>query len=296
MSDEVSPTTMTTPSEPPNGRHGSAVPAVLEVRARPHARYQRRLKAGEALAAGPTNAAVKDAVRTGMKQLARQPLRGAVAIRIVDRSEGRVIATDIVKVGDEVREILAHLDARLEHADLGQLAASVKDDLGMRRTEVERRIPGTAIAIVEAAAPRPRMAERGHDDGGLRPSDHPLMGRDHSQHAELRRNTVVRPAFELQHQLEIARCRHRVEDADRWIAARDEAVGVGQPEMTNRRERQFMPPRRASTRRRTWWSASMPPSTMNESAGAPPNIALALGSLTQRSASAVSGYRMWRAL
>jgi len=59
--------------------------------------------------------------------------------------------------------------------------------------------------VVEAAAARSRMAERRHHDARHRPPHHPLMRRDRRQEAELRRESIVGPAFQLEYGVEIGR-------------------------------------------------------------------------------------------
>src|SRR5262249_58975029 len=107
--------------------------------------------------------------------------------------------------------------------------------------------------------------------------------------AQLGRNPIVGRAFELDDRVEIVRLGDRVENADERITARNEPAGVDEPDPRQRYVVQFQPPRRPSSRRRVCVSPSMPPSTIKESAGRPPNIGLLLGSFTQRSASASSG-------
>lgn len=255
---------------------------------RSHVGDERRAEAGDALAAFVADAAVEDAVGAGRAQLPAERLRGLVARGIVQRCKPWFVAAHIVELGVEIGDVLTHLDAGLEHADLLQLPRAVVDRLRQRGRQRETGIPGAALAIGEAGAAGLRMAEGGHDHRRVRPARHPLRRRNRVDHAELGRDPVVGPAHELDDRRQIGGRGDGVEDAGGGIAARDQAVGVGAPQPGQRR-RQLHPARRASSRRRTRCSPSMPPSTMSESAGRPPKSGLELGSFTQLSASPFSG-------
>src|SRR5208282_2012712 len=126
-------------------------------------------------ATAAAHAAINYAIRARAQELAGERLRGPIMIRVIKLGERRIATPDIVELGGEVGEIFAHLEPRLEHADLRKLGRAVEDRLGLCRSKVERGVPGAPAALVEAAATRARMAECRHDHARLRPTHDPLV-------------------------------------------------------------------------------------------------------------------------
>src|SRR5690242_14115346 len=131
-------------------------PAVFKMCGRAHVGHECRTEAGEAFAAKPPHASITNAVGARLQQLVCQRLRGIVAIRIMERSELGIVASNIVEFRIEVGEIFPHLHACLEYADLGELVRAMVDHFRMRGLEVEGGIPGAAVSVVEPAAMRAR--------------------------------------------------------------------------------------------------------------------------------------------
>ena len=128
------------------------------------------------------------------------------------------------------------------------------------------------------------MTEGGHDDRRHRPADDPLFRGNGVQQPDLRADTVVRPAFQLEDRLQVFRRGDAIEKAHRGIAARHETGGIA-PAHPRDGRKQIHQPRLASSNRRVCSNPSMPLSIMSVNAGRPPNIGFALGNRTHRSAS-----------
>jgi hypothetical protein len=95
-----------------------------------------------------------------------------------------------------------------------------------------------------------RMAKSGHHDRRERLAGDPFLPRNQFQDAQLGANPIVGPSLEFQDSLEVFGRRDWVEDADGWIAARNETKCPGLVETCSRRL-QFQAPRRESSRRLT---------------------------------------------
>jgi len=86
-----------------------------------------------------THTAVGDAVRSRPEEVARQSSRGRVIGRVVELGVGATGSADIVEHGIEIGQVLAHLEAGLEDADLRELGAPVVCGLGMGGLDRDRR-------------------------------------------------------------------------------------------------------------------------------------------------------------
>ena len=134
-----------------------------------------------------------------------------------------------MEAGAEVGEIDAHLDGRLEAANLAQLRRPVIHRLGERGRN--RPCPRT-----RRRALRSRNGRRPDAGGRTRPSPRvaigwpvdPLALRNRVQQTELVADAIVGPAFELEQRVEIRRRGHAIEQARRpdsgWGSARGAPV------------------------------------------------------------------------
>ena len=97
-----------------------------------------------------------------------------------------------------VEEDSAILEPGIEHPDFFQLDRAMMNDLGMRRLQRSGCIPRAEIGIIESRSMRIGMTERRHDHAGHWLSYNPLIVANPMQHAQLRGDAVIGPAFQLE--------------------------------------------------------------------------------------------------
>jgi len=249
----------------------------------------------DALAAGVADAAVVDAVRSGGAERAGEGLGRTVAGG-VGRIEVRPFglqAGDVVQVGVDVGRVAAHVDLDRRLPGGGEEARAVKARLGDGRADGPGGVVHPVAAVGEAAALAVQMREGRHDRGGARPIEPVLRGHP-GELAQLFPQAVVGQSLDLQHDVEIRRARHPVEDADRREAAGHQPPR-GLPARAPDRRGHDQPLWASRYCRTTYRSATLPDS-IRSSAGRPPNGGASLGRWIQPSATSGRGSRICKAL
>jgi hypothetical protein len=219
-----------------------------------HILHGARPETGEALPALTAHAAIDDAAAALCEQLAREALRCCVARRIVIGSVLAARRGQVVELAVEIGHPEPQVHHRLERADLRERLPAPVDRFGVRGLELARGVPCPACLIAEPRAARRRVAERCHDNVRVRRAGHPLLPRQPREKAEIVRDAIVRPSFELEQRRKILGARQDVENP-RWrVVGGDQPVCIAPREAREPRKHRGSAAhcRRDSSRRRTW--------------------------------------------
>ena len=211
-------------SQFPDDRRSISTPSIFVKACCAHVANQSRPKASEASATSVPHTRINNSIRSALQQLATEFLRRLIIARLHVPRKSR--CPEVAEVAIEIREIIGHLNRSLEpSADLLEFECAMKHGFGLRGPESESRIPRTTAIIIEAAAIGSRMTKRRHDERRHRLSRHPFVLGNRVQNSQLDTDAIVGPSFQLENRIEIIRCRDRIQNADRRIAARYQAMG-----------------------------------------------------------------------
>jgi hypothetical protein len=141
----------------------------------------------------------------------------------------------------------------------------VEGNLGLRRSQLEGRVPGAAMGTVEPAAEWMRMGEGRVDDPVRRNAENKLAHTNVGQLLIFSEQTIVRRALEIENVDEVCVVVGDAgEHADSAVTVlrRDQSMCAVASDARGVRQRRHIPPRRASSRRRTVCIAGAPPLSM----------------------------------